>query len=137
MLNRLLSLITFGCSKTHAFTIGGWTPGVRRLVAGRALPCGCLAGVYHTLSDEEAEIIDASAPACPHQHDMHLILRRRRLHDRAPILDLEPHDEAVVRQFHQPGSGSDSWPAPEGHDDIHSDSCVYRRDAAGDTKARL
>lgn len=80
MFNRFLSLISFGWSKTHAVTIGGWTPGIRCLAEGRLLSCGCLAGVYHTLSNEVAAIIDSPAGGCPYRHEQHAILWRRGHH---------------------------------------------------------
>lgn len=82
MLVQLLSWVTFGRSQSHAITIGGWTPGLRCLVAGHPLSCGCLAGVYHTVSGDEAEIIDNVADECPYGHDRNLILWRRRIADR-------------------------------------------------------
>jgi len=30
------------------WTLFGWTPGLRQIVAGRVLDCGCLAGLYET-----------------------------------------------------------------------------------------
>jgi hypothetical protein len=77
VLCEFLRFVTFGRSKSHAVTVGGWTPGIRCLAAGHWLSCGCLAGIYHTLSDDVAEIIDVPADDCPHRHDRHLVLWRR------------------------------------------------------------
>jgi hypothetical protein len=76
MLSRLLSLVTLRKSKTHAVTIGGWTPGLRLLAKSQLLACGCLIGVYHTLSNEAVAIVDAPAGGCPHRHDQDGVLWR-------------------------------------------------------------
>jgi hypothetical protein len=81
VLVQLLRLVTLGRSQTHAITIGGWTPGMRCLVAGRLLSCGCLVGVYHTVSEDEVEIIDNLADGCAYGHSRNLILRRRGIAD--------------------------------------------------------
>lgn len=47
-------------------TFLGWTPGLRSLVSGRALTCGCLVGVYETRAGSILEVVDARGPACPH-----------------------------------------------------------------------
>jgi hypothetical protein len=47
-----------------ARTIGGWTPGLRRLVEGCVLPCGCLTGIYETSSNDMVAIIDGRAERC-------------------------------------------------------------------------
>jgi hypothetical protein len=62
-----LSSFTFltsphGSSKVP--TIGGWTPGVRELLEGRVLSCGCLAGCYETWTKSVVTIIDARADTC-------------------------------------------------------------------------
>jgi hypothetical protein len=49
-----------------ARTIGGWTPGLRELVDGELLPCGCLVGIYETWARQVVKIIDARGPACRH-----------------------------------------------------------------------
>lgn len=46
------------------FSLFGWTPALRRLLRGRALPCGCSVGVYETRSGEVVQIVDAHAPTC-------------------------------------------------------------------------
>jgi hypothetical protein len=45
-------------------TIWGWTPGLRELVGGRVLACGCLVGDYITRCGLNVTIIDQPAPAC-------------------------------------------------------------------------
>jgi hypothetical protein len=89
MLNGFLRFVTFGRSKSHAVTIGGWTPGIGFLAAGHPLSCGCLAGIYHTLSKDVAEIIDAPANECPYRHDRNLVLWRRPIdeYERGEMLD--------------------------------------------------
>lgn len=47
-------------------TFFGWTPGLRSLVAGHLLSCGCLVGVYLTSAGAILEVLDACGPACPH-----------------------------------------------------------------------
>ncbi len=79
VLTGFLRFVTFGRAKNHAVTIGGWTPGIRALARGHALSCGCLAGIYHTLSEDVAEIIDAAAGDCPLGHDKNLVLWRQSL----------------------------------------------------------
>jgi hypothetical protein len=88
MLNGFLRFVTFGRSKSHAVTIGGWTPGIRFLAAGHPLSCGCLAGIYHTLSKDVAEIIDAPANECPYRHDRNLVLWRRAIDERLEAVDV-------------------------------------------------
>jgi hypothetical protein len=56
-------------------TFLGWTPGVRTLLAGRVLPCGCLSGVYETNTGERVEILDGVGPACARRnHCLDVIL---------------------------------------------------------------
>jgi hypothetical protein len=45
-------------------TFFGWTPGLRSLVAGRVLNCGCLIGLYETRAGALIEVLDARGPAC-------------------------------------------------------------------------
>jgi hypothetical protein len=47
-------------------TFLGWTPGLRSLVAGRVLGCGCLVGAYETRAGAIIEVLDACGPVCPH-----------------------------------------------------------------------
>ena len=47
-------------------TIAGWTPGLRRLVEGRLLPCGCLIGIYETWTRVNVTIIEIPAESCGH-----------------------------------------------------------------------
>ena len=61
-----------------ARTILGWTPGIRTLVGGRMLSCGCLTGVYNTWDGEVVAIIDAPGDDCPHAlHREHAIVELR------------------------------------------------------------
>ena len=47
-----------------ALTLFGWTPGLQEVTSGRALPCGCLVGVYATMNGESVEILDAAGENC-------------------------------------------------------------------------
>ena len=47
-------------------TILGWTPGIRALVGGRVLPCGCLVGIYDTWKGETVTIVDSRGEQCGH-----------------------------------------------------------------------
>lgn len=57
-----------------ALTVLGWTPGLRRLVAGRVLPCGCLVGVYERWSGGCVEILDGRCESCELSHKVDLVL---------------------------------------------------------------
>jgi hypothetical protein len=62
----------------RAVTIGGWTPGLRGIVGGRVLPCGCLAGIYETWAGGRLAILDGRDPACPRaEHVDNLVLWRQ------------------------------------------------------------
>jgi hypothetical protein len=37
---------------------------IRRGLTSRSLPCGCVAGVYETYSDEVVTVVDVRAAAC-------------------------------------------------------------------------
>jgi hypothetical protein len=76
VLTALINVITFGVRGTHAVTIGGWTPGLRALLAGQVLPCGCLAGTYQTAGGDAVAIVDTAADSCGHHHDTHRVLWR-------------------------------------------------------------
>lgn len=67
-----------------ARTILGWTPGLRTLVGGRVLPCGCLTGIYNTWTGDVVAIVDAPSDACPHAHCEHAILWRNRTSEQEP-----------------------------------------------------
>jgi hypothetical protein len=58
------TFLTSPHTSAKAPTIGGWTPGVRELVEGRVLSCGCLAGCYETWTKAVVTIIDAPADTC-------------------------------------------------------------------------
>ena len=68
VLTTLARLIAFGTAGTRATTIAGWTPGLRALLAGHVLQCGCLAGIYQTCFGEVASIVDAAADGCRERH---------------------------------------------------------------------
>ena len=56
-------------------SILGWTPGLRTLLGGRVLPCGCLAGTYQTWSNRVVVILDARYEGCGDEgHRLHLVL---------------------------------------------------------------
>ena len=65
-LKSLTSLTFFTRAGDHAKarTIGGWSPGLRTLVGSQVLPCGCLAGVYETWSNQQVTIVDSHCQAC-------------------------------------------------------------------------
>src|SRR5688572_33508746 len=50
------------------WTLFGWTPGLRQIVAGRVLECGCLAALYETWNGEFVEILDGPSDCCRHSH---------------------------------------------------------------------
>jgi hypothetical protein len=58
-----LTFLTFP-QASKAPTIAGWTPGVRTLVEGRVLPCGCLIGTYETWTRKLVTIVDARGDTC-------------------------------------------------------------------------
>jgi len=52
-------------------------PGMRFLrgLAGKALPCGCLVGVYETYNGGVVATIDARGPQCSHpDHSLHRVV---------------------------------------------------------------
>jgi len=57
-----------------ALTVLGWTPGLRRIVAGRVLPCGCLVGVYERWTGGCVEILDGRGENCELNHKVNLVL---------------------------------------------------------------
>ena len=57
-----------------AWTIFGWTPGLRQLVVGRVLACGCVVGLYETWDRRLAEIVDSTVDPCEAGHDVNQIL---------------------------------------------------------------
>jgi hypothetical protein len=79
MVTWVLGLSVFGAEPCRAVTIGGWTPGIRALVGGRLLPCGCLTGRYETSSQELAEIVDAAGSHCASGHRTNAVLSLRRV----------------------------------------------------------
>lgn len=61
-------------------TLLGWTPGLRRLIAGRLLSCGCLAGMYDAWTGEVVAVIDSRGRDCfvTHHEDDRVLWRRAR-----------------------------------------------------------
>ena len=58
-----------------ARTLFGWTPGLRRLIYGRWLECGCLTGLYETTKTRLTTIIDHAAATCTVPgHDVNVVL---------------------------------------------------------------
>lgn len=56
----------------------GWTPGLRTVLRGEVLSCGCLTGDYETRDADVLTIVDAHGPACSDAtHHLNGILRRR------------------------------------------------------------
>ncbi len=43
----------------------GWSPGVRALLGGTLLPCGCVAGVYDHWNGRRVTVIDYHGRRCP------------------------------------------------------------------------
>lgn len=66
MFFTFLTMLTSAPREAMATTILGWTPGLRALLEGRMLPCGCLVGVYATWRGDAVTIVDARVPRCPH-----------------------------------------------------------------------
>jgi hypothetical protein len=50
--------------RAKARTILGWTPGLRSLVSGAVLPCGCLVGTYETWTQSLITIVDERGTEC-------------------------------------------------------------------------
>lgn len=83
--------------RLHARTIFGWTPGLRSLIAGRVLECGCLAGTYETWTDEVLALIDARGTACRHvHHRAHALLWKGRRNALALSFDERLADSQVA-----------------------------------------
>lgn len=61
-------------SGRSAPTFFGWTPGLRHLVSGRLLACGCLVGLYETWDRSFVEIVDSIVEPCGVGHDVNHIL---------------------------------------------------------------
>ena len=80
-----------------ALTFFGWTPGLRRLVCGQLLDCGCLTGVYETKQAEIVTIIDYVAAHCTvFGHTVNLVVDAgtspavRTVADRNPSVNVVP-----------------------------------------------
>jgi len=61
-------------SGRSARTLFGWTPGLRQLVSGRVLACGCGVGVYERWDRSLGEIIDSAVDACEVGHEVNQFL---------------------------------------------------------------
>jgi hypothetical protein len=57
-----------------AWTIFGWTPGLRQLVVGRVLACGCSVGLYETWDRRFVAIVDSAFERCESGHDVDHVL---------------------------------------------------------------
>lgn len=59
----------------HVRSLAGWTPGLRTLLRGAVLPCGCLTGVYETWRGSVLCIVDSADTQCQTAgHDTDAIL---------------------------------------------------------------
>ena len=67
-------------------TILGWTPGLRSLVNGRRLACGCLTGTYLTWRGSLVAIVDDRVDCCT-RHRENLILWQASAPALAPFED--------------------------------------------------
>jgi hypothetical protein len=47
-----------------AWTFLGWTPGLRSLIEGQTLPCGCLVGSYLTWGNQVVVLVDSQRATC-------------------------------------------------------------------------
>jgi hypothetical protein len=59
-------------------TIFGWTPGLRYLVEGRVLACGCGVGLYEMWDRSLVEMVDSAVDACEVGHDVNQVLMINR-----------------------------------------------------------
>lgn len=68
-------VLTSAHDGNRARSLMGWTPGLRSLVSGRVLPCGCVAGVYETWTRTFVTIVDERSSGCELDgHAIHQIL---------------------------------------------------------------
>lgn len=73
-------------------SIAGWTPGLRAILRGHVLPCGCLAGEYETWSANRMIIVDDVDPRCGiESHRMNTIVYMQS----SRALSRHPVDEAA------------------------------------------
>jgi hypothetical protein len=71
------ALVTSQRNGSKVWTLLGWTPGLRTLVVGSQLPCGCVIGTYETWRNGLVSIVDARGETCSnHQHSPNVILQR-------------------------------------------------------------
>ncbi len=69
------AVLTSAHDRSKARSLMGWTPGLRSLVSGRVLPCGCVAGVYETWTRSLVTILDERDVRCQNPgHAVHEIL---------------------------------------------------------------
>ncbi len=68
-------VMTSAHDRSKARSLMGWTPGLRSLVSGRVLPCGCVAGVYETWTWSLVTILYERDAGCQNPgHAVHEIL---------------------------------------------------------------
>jgi hypothetical protein len=74
-LTTLSVVMTSAHDRSKARSLMGWTPGLRTLVSGRVLPCGCVAGVYETWARSLVTILDERDASCQNPgHAVHEVL---------------------------------------------------------------
>jgi hypothetical protein len=57
------------------FTVLGWTPGVRDLLGGQHLACGCLTGTYRSWRGTPMTVVDARGGSCANErHRVNAVL---------------------------------------------------------------
>jgi hypothetical protein len=60
----------------RVFTILGWTPGLRCVLGGHVMTCGCLVGSYETCLGDYIEIVEMRSRICGKGHCDHLVISR-------------------------------------------------------------
>lgn len=60
----------------RVLTILGWTPGLRRLMGGHVMSCGCLVGSYETCQGDFIEIVDVPCTCGHKEHSEHVVVSR-------------------------------------------------------------
>lgn len=86
-----LNFLTFANGRVR--TILGWTPGLRALVGGAQLPCGCLIGSYETWAGDLIDVVDSPGHCCAvSQHTRNAVVRADPPeHSGSPVDNLAPH----------------------------------------------
>jgi hypothetical protein len=80
-----------------ATTWCGWTPGLKSLVGGRVLPCGCLAGTYDTWMGATVVILDARSARCQRpRHRTHAVLWAGTAAARHPRVEDASTDQSLA-----------------------------------------